>query len=132
MLTAVVGIILFCYPLLWLMHHHTFSNILIGQIGWAILLGMYLGPLPATLSELFPPRIRVTSVSVGYNLSYALFGGTTPIVAIWLIQREQADLAFVWYIAIAACISLISILILGTLKKTSNGELIHYSDPLKI
>ncbi|MCB0664292.1 MAG: MFS transporter [Saprospiraceae bacterium] len=118
MLVAVAGILLFCYPLVWLMHHPSFTYIFFGQAGWAILLGMYLGPLPATLSELFPPRVRVTSVSVGYNLSYALFGGTTPMVAMWLIQKEEIDFAFVWYIAIAAFVSFFSVFMLDKFKKS--------------
>lgn len=102
-----VAIILFGYPLFWLMHHHDETMILAGEIGLAVLAAAYMAPIPATLTEMFPKNIRVSAVSVGYNLAYAIFGGTVPMVAVWLIKKEHDDLAFVWYIIAAAVVSLI-------------------------
>jgi len=104
---ASLGMVLFSYPLIWLMHHENASLILVGQVGIAIILAAYIGPIPAAIAEMFPKKIRVSAVSFGYNLTYAIFGGTTPIVAIWLIQKEHNDLAFVWYIIGAALISFV-------------------------
>ena len=102
-----VAIILFGYPLFWLMHHHDETMILAGEIGLAVLAAAYMAPIPATLTEMFAKNIRVSAVSVGYNLAYAIFGGTVPMVAVWLIKKEHDDLAFVWYIIAAAVVSLI-------------------------
>lgn len=107
---GVIGMILFAYPLLSLMHHHNETMILAGECGMALLLSVYAGAMPALLTEMFPANIRVSAVSVGYNLTYAIFGGTTPMVAVWLIQKEGDDLAFAWYIIAAAVISLVVIL----------------------
>lgn len=101
-----LGIILFSYPLFWLMHHPNPTLIMAGEFGMAILIAAYIAPIPATLTEMFPKNIRVSAVSVGYNLAYAVFGGTVPIVAVWLIQKQHDDLAFVWYIIGAAVLSL--------------------------
>lgn len=102
-----IAIILFSYPLFWLMHHHDETMILAGEIGLAIIAAAYMAPIPAALTEMFPRNIRVSAVSVGYNLAYAIFGGTVPMVAVWLIKKEHDDLAFVWYIIAAGVISLI-------------------------
>ncbi len=121
LIAGATGMVLLGYPLIWLMHHHDPGMIFLGQAGLAIILSCYAGPIPATLSEMFPSKVRVTSVSIGYNLTYALFGGTTPMVAIWLIEKQQSDLAFAWYIVVAALISLIVVLGLKT------RQMIHMS-----
>ena len=107
LIAGAAGMVLFSYPLIWLMHHHNDAMILCGQMGLAILLSAYIGPVPATLAEMFSSKIRVTAVSVGYNLTYAIFGGTTPMVAVWLIEKEHSDMSFAWYIVAAAAISLV-------------------------
>jgi len=108
------------YPLLLLMHHEDTVLILSGQIGFAAILAMFMSNLPAAMTEMFPRHIRVTAVSVGYNLTYAIFGGTAPIVAVWLIERTHDDLAFSWYIAATAVISFCVAL---TLKDRRNEPL---------
>ena len=47
-----------------------------------------------------PPRI----------LTYSVFGGNTPMVAVGLIEKQHDDMAFAWYIVIAAAISLVVVL----------------------
>jgi MHS family proline/betaine transporter-like MFS transporter len=110
LVSAAIGMVLFAYPLIWLMHHQNESMILLGQVGIATLVAFYVGPIPATLTEMFPSKVRVSAVSVGYNLTYAIFGGTAPIVAIWLIKKEHNDLSFAWYIVAAAVISLVFVI----------------------
>lgn len=102
-----IAIILFSYPLFMLMHHPNETMVMAGEIGLAIIAAAYMAPIPAALTEMFPRNIRVSAVSVGYNLAYAIFGGTVPMVAVWLIKKEHDDLAFVWYIIGAGVVSLL-------------------------
>lgn len=120
MLAGAIGMVVLAYPLIWLMHHHNDTMILTGQIGLALVLATYVGPVPAMLTEMFSSKVRVTAVSVGYNLTYAIFGGTTPMVAVWLIEKEHSDMAFAWYIIAAAAISLVVSL---TLKERAHEPL---------
>ncbi len=107
LITAAIAMVIFAYPLIWLMHHQSETMILAGELGMALIISIYIAPIPATLTEMFPRNIRVSAVSVGYNLTYAIFGGTTPMVAVWLIQKQHNDLAFAWYIVAAAAVSLL-------------------------
>ena len=93
------------YPLIWLMHHQDTMLILAGQLGFAVVLAISVSSIPSALTEMFPRQIRVTAVSIGYNLSFAIFGGTAPIVGVWLVTRSHSDTAFAWYIAAGAVIS---------------------------
>ncbi len=63
------------------------TNILLLQIGICISLGIYMGPIPATLVEIFPTNIRFTCVGLSYNISAALFGGTIPIISTYFIHH---------------------------------------------
>lgn len=104
------GIAILGYPLIWLMHHTDFYMILLGQLGFAVLIGAYFGASPATLTEMFPRRVRVSALSVGYNISLAIFGGTTPLIATWLIARSHNDLSIAWYLIGCAVVSFLVLL----------------------
>jgi len=114
------GIAILGYPLIWLMHHPDFEMILLGQLGFAVLVGAYFGAGPATLTEMFPRRVRVTSLCVGYNIGLAIFGGTTPLVATWLIARSHDDLSIAWYLIACAVVSFVVVL---TLREGSGKPL---------
>lgn len=106
------------YPLLVLMHHQSFALILIGQLGFAAVVAIFCGGLPAALCEMFPPDVRVTAVSVGYNLCFAIFGGTAPMVATWVVSRSGSDLSIAWYLSGMAVITLIAALFVKETAKS--------------
>ena len=49
------------------------------------LLSMNGGTLPTFLCELFPTRVRFSGFALSFNSANALFGGTAPLIATWLI-----------------------------------------------
>jgi MFS family permease len=49
-----------------------------------ILVTMVYGPIAAFLVELFPARIRYTSMSLPYHVGNGVFGGGVPFIATWL------------------------------------------------
>jgi hypothetical protein len=55
------------------------------------------GPGAAFLAELFPTRIRYTSLSLPYHLTSAWFGGFMPLTATWLVARSGDNLAGLLY-----------------------------------
>lgn len=66
------------------------------------------GPGAAFLAELFPTRIRYTSLSLPYHLTSAWFGGFMPFVASSLNARTGDPYAGLWYpvVVAAACLLL--------------------------
>ncbi len=99
------GLVFLAYPLVWLMHHPDPGLILTGQIGLAALIALAAASVPSALVESFPHRVRVTAVGISYNLSFAIFGGTAPMLAVWMIDRSHDDFGFVWYLVVAAAVS---------------------------
>ena len=65
---------------------------------------MVYGPIAAFLVELFPTKIRYTSMSLPYHIGNGVFGGLTPFIATLLTTVYHNDLLVgLWYpIAIAA------------------------------
>lgn len=66
--------------------------------------GLACGPGAAFMAELFPTRIRYTSLSLPYHLTSAWFGGFMPFVASALTVRTGDPYAGLWYPVIVAAV----------------------------
>lgn len=86
LVSALSGFILFSFPLFALFFNLNFLPILLAMLGFAVMESMLQGVAPAAMAEVFPTRIRYTGLSVSYNTAMALFGGTAPLAATWLIK----------------------------------------------
>lgn len=59
---------------------------------------MVYGPIAAFLVELFPTKIRYTSMSLPYHIGNGIFGGSTPFIATLLASLYPGDaLVGLWY-----------------------------------
>jgi MFS family permease len=56
-----------------------------------IFVTMVYGPIAAFLVELFPTRIRYTSMSLPYHIGNGVFGGLTPFIALLLTTINPGD-----------------------------------------
>jgi len=107
MLSAVLGILIACLPLLsWLGAQPSVVNLVIAQTVFAVLIAAFTGPAPAAMAELYPPALRSTGLSIAYNFAVTIFGGFAPFIATWLIAQTGSSLAPAWYVMAAAAISL--------------------------
>jgi MHS family proline/betaine transporter-like MFS transporter len=50
--------------------------------------------------------VRCRGAAIGYNVCLGLFGGTTPLVATYLVARTADDFAPAYYLMATAAISL--------------------------
>ena len=69
---------------------------------------MQYGPQAALIAESFPPRLRYSGASLGYQLASLIAGGPSPLIATYLFATYHSGYAISVYIAICAVISLIS------------------------
>lgn len=60
--------------------------IIIAQVALGLCAGAFIAPVNSLLAEQFPPDVRCTGVSVGYNIGYAFTSGIYPILAFKLID----------------------------------------------
>jgi MFS family permease len=81
-----------------------------------IFVTMVYGPIAAFLVEIFPTKIRYTSMSLPYHIGNGVFGGLVPFIGLLLTTTFPADpLVGLWYpIGVAAlCV------IIGTMYLTN-------------
>ena len=110
--TGAAGLALTSYPMfVWLTSEDVYLT-LVAQVLLTVLMSCYLGPFFAAVVELFPTRLRYSGLSIGYNIASALFGGTAPLVATFLIQWTGNRLAPSFYLSLCATISLAVVLTL--------------------
>lgn len=87
------------------------GGILLPAFGCAILgllLVCFAGTAAATLPALFPTRLRYGALSISYNISVSLFGGTTPLLASFLVDTTGNTLVPAFYLMAAGVIGLVS------------------------
>ncbi len=82
--------------------------ILLGRIGFAILFSAGYAGLSAVMVETLPTGLRYSASTVGYNFCMGLFGGTTPLVATYLVERTADEFTPAYYLMAAAVISLMA------------------------
>ena len=97
------------WPLWWLMHQDNLGVILIGRLGFALLNGIGWVVIMPIMVEMLPAEIRCSTLAIGYNLCLGFIGGTTPLVATYLVERTADEFSPVYYLMVASILSLMAI-----------------------
>ncbi len=72
--------------------------------------GMTYGPVAALLAEMFPARIRYSSMSIPYHIGTGYFGGFLPFISQYVVARTGNPYAGLWYtMAVVAMALLVTI-----------------------
>lgn len=108
--SGMIALLILGYPIFWLLTQKSIVYALLGEILFVIALSPITGLIPTVLAELFETHNRNASLSMGYNLSLAMFGGTAPLVALSLVKYTNNYFSPAYYIMGAAIISLLVLL----------------------
>jgi metabolite-proton symporter len=98
------------------------------RMNWALFVAVIIGlgvvwpPVTATLgtftSEIFSTRVRYTGVTLGYQLGAAIFGGTAPLIATWMLSEfDDAWWPIAAYMIALALLSFIAVACAGPVRK---------------
>jgi MFS family permease len=68
---------------------------------------MVYGPIAAMLVELFPTRIRYTSMSLPYHIGNGWFGGFLPFIAFAIVAATGSIYSGLWYPIVVSVITLV-------------------------
>ncbi len=92
-------------------------------------------PAAAYLVELFPLKIRYTSLSLPYHIGYGIFGGMSPVISTYLISKASEAHSPTYYLAgLNYAIVLMSIaLVIGVLylKENMAERMVPVKNPAK-
>jgi MHS family proline/betaine transporter-like MFS transporter len=114
---SMAGIAVVTYPVYALVATGEFGMLVLGQVIFSVVLAVFSGPAPAALAQLFPPAVRYTSLSVGYNFATAIFGGSAPFVITFLAARTGSDLASAFYVIAGALVTAVVLLVRRTERR---------------
>jgi MFS family permease len=83
--------------------------------------GMTYGPVAALLVEMFPARIRYTSLSVPYHIGTGYFGGFLPVISQYIVVKTGDPFSGLWYTVVVVAMALV--VTLFWLPETSGKQL---------
>ncbi|CAG8999004.1 MAG: Proline/betaine transporter [Candidatus Celerinatantimonas neptuna] len=86
-----------------MLHDTTFLFPMYAVVGFFVGL---VGVVPAIAVKSFPAPIRFSGLSFSYNVAYAIFGGTTPMLVSAMIRENP--LSPIYYVAIVCCVGVIA------------------------
>jgi MHS family proline/betaine transporter-like MFS transporter len=90
--------------------------IFLGLMTLGMALVCFTSSMPSTLPALFYTPVRYSALSIAFNVSVSLFGGTTPLVTAWLVSRTGDPLVPAYYLMGAAAIGILTML---TVRETA-------------
>ena len=112
MMFGCVGLLVLSVPALMLIRSGAMLPVFAGMLIYGTLLSTFTGVMPSALPALFPTRVRYGALAIGFNVSVSLFGGTTPLVAAWLVDRTGDLMMPAYYLMGASFIGIVSVLAL--------------------
>jgi MHS family proline/betaine transporter-like MFS transporter len=120
LMAGMLGFLLLSAPAFLLVQQGGLAAVSAGMLMLGLSLVCLLGTMSAALPALFPTQVRYGSLSIGYNLSASLFGGTTPLVITALISVTGSDLMPAYYAMAAALVGVVSV---ACMKETARRPL---------
>ena len=69
--------------------------------------GATYGPVAALLTEMFPPRIRYSSMSIPYHIGTGYFGGFLPLIASYMVAKSGNPYSGLWYTWVVVAAALV-------------------------
>lgn len=74
---------------------------------FTVIFSLYIPVAFVCMLELFSIQIRYTGLSLGFNTGLAIFGGTCPLIATWLIEWSGNKMAPAFYMMLAAAFGIL-------------------------
>lgn len=112
LVAAMLATAIVVYPLFVWIDGASVTAMVVAMAVFAVLSGFLQGATPVALAAQFPVEIRFSAMALGYNVSMAIFGGTAPYVATWLIRETGSLASPAWYLAAVAVVSAVATLAL--------------------
>src|SRR5579885_2945465 len=95
-------VFVFAYPLFKMLSSGSLNQIYLAMGIFTLIFSVYLPCAFVTMIEAFAVEMRFTALSFGFNMGLAIFGGTCPLIATWLIEMTGNASSPAFYIMLAA------------------------------
>ncbi|OYO00967.1 MFS transporter [Enemella evansiae] len=98
MLAGLAAIMVLALPVFLLVTSGNVALALLGQLLFVLAITIYGGGCYTFFIEVFDTRTRFTSAAFSYNLGYALFGGTAPLIGTALVSASTIPYSPAFYV----------------------------------
>lgn len=113
LLINVVGFIVLSYPAFVLLGQVGFLGVLLIQIALVALFSLNDSTFAVYFVEAVPAQVRLSGFAIPFNFGNAIFGGTAPFIATWLISVTDNSYAPAFLIIALSIVGLIALLFQG-------------------
>lgn len=103
---GMIAMMLLCIPIFYLLSSGNLTLVVTGLIGMSVLIAITYAPLNAYMVSLFPKEYRYSGFGVAFNIGVSIFGGTTPLFMMWLVNYTGNVMAPAWYYLFGTIIGL--------------------------
>ena len=117
---GLIGVLLLAIPSFMLIGSGTAVWTFTGIMILGLMFTTLQGTVPSLLPSLFFTEVRYGGLSITYNISVSLFGGTAPLLVSWLISWTGTQFIPAYYIMFA---SIVGIVVMTFVKETSGRPL---------
>jgi MFS transporter, MHS family, proline/betaine transporter len=128
LLASCIGYAVLTYPLFLLLNTGNLFAAIVAHVALGALLAVFISTSIAALTELFPTRVRYGGFSIGYNFSVAIFGGSSPYLAQYLVSTTGNPLSPAFIVIGGAVATLLVVL---TVRETAGTDLAKTQDDLE-
>ncbi|MCX2733497.1 MFS transporter [Saccharopolyspora sp. NFXS83] len=102
------ALVVLSWPAFWMISRGAVWAVIGGLIILGLMLICFSSTMPSTLPALFPTHVRYGGVSISYNISVAVFGGTTPLLSEYLVSTTGNTTAPAFVLIAAGLLGLIA------------------------
>ena len=96
-------------------------QLLLAVMAIGLLSGWTYAPIAALLVEMFPARVRYTSMSIPYHIGTGYFGGFLPVISQYIVVSTGDVFAGLWYTIAVVTMGLVVMLLF--LKDTRHVDI---------
>lgn len=105
-----LAMLIFAYPLFAMLSYPSLWKVYMAMALFALIFSFYVSSAFIIMVESFAVSIRYRALSFGFNAGLAIFGGTCPLIATFLIALTQNHNAPAFYLMLAALTALLTCL----------------------
>lgn len=106
---GMIALLFLSTPIFYLLSIGKVAFITVGMVLMSILIAITYAPLNAYMVSLFPHQYRYSGFGIAFNLGISLFGSTTPLVMMGLVNKTDNFLSPAWYYIFGAIVGLASL-----------------------
>jgi metabolite-proton symporter len=117
------GLALWAFVFFWMLGTGETAAIVPAVILALVLHGAMYGPIAATLTELFPTRVRYSGASFCYQTTSIFAGSLAPLISLALLRRTNSTTPIAIYVFICCAITFVSVLFARETRGMTFAEL---------